>query len=248
MTSQRLLQRTLKLTLIALVIGGVGGVHSQPKAGDWKIPTAFGEFVFTVNPAGTRINKLILSFSSWRCGPVSHGGTISIEYTVGGPLISNRQFTIEEYLDFPSRNEKLTIRGTFNANGDVASGTWSAVIYGTTCSGNWGPAGPGVSAVDMGGGIPEEFALGQNYPNPFNPTTSIKYQIPNTSHVTLKVFNTLGQEVATLVDAIEEPGFKSVQFDARLPGGQGSRLSSGVYMYRLQAGDCVATRKLLILK
>src|SRR4030042_2329080 len=78
-------------------------------------------------------------------------------------------------------------------------------------------------------GSPISFRLEQNFPNPFNPTTSIKYQIPNARHVTLKVFNTIGQEVATVVDEDQESGYKSVQFN-------GAGLSSGVYFYRLPAG------------
>jgi parallel beta-helix repeat protein len=88
---------------------------------------------------------------------------------------------------------------------------------------------------------PMEFILYQNFPNPFNPSTTIRYQLPRASHVTLKVFNTLGQEVATLVNGVEEPGYKSVEFNA-------SNLTSGVYCYRLQAGDFVQSKKLMMLK
>ena len=90
-------------------------------------------------------------------------------------------------------------------------------------------------------GSPLSFRLEQNFPNPFNPTTSIKYQIPNTKHVTLKVFNMIGQEVATVVDEDQESGYKSVQFD-------GGGLSSGVYFYQLTAGDFIQTKRLLLLK
>jgi uncharacterized delta-60 repeat protein len=89
--------------------------------------------------------------------------------------------------------------------------------------------------------IPKVFTLKQNYPNPFNPSTTIKYQLPLQSHVLLKIFDILGREVTVLVNGIEEPGYKLVLFDA-------SKLSSGVYYYRLQAGDHVATKKLLLLK
>lgn len=89
--------------------------------------------------------------------------------------------------------------------------------------------------------IPEQFILSQNYPNPFNPTTTIQYSLPQRSAVILRVFNTLGQNIATLVDEIQDVGFKSVEFDA-------SNLSSGVYHYRLQAGDFVETKKLLVLR
>jgi photosystem II stability/assembly factor-like uncharacterized protein len=89
--------------------------------------------------------------------------------------------------------------------------------------------------------VPKEFQLFQNYPNPFNPVTTITYQLPNQSYVSLKVFDVLGSEVAVLVNGVEEPGYKSVTFDA-------SRLSSGVYYYRLQARDYIETKKLLLLR
>jgi hypothetical protein len=90
-------------------------------------------------------------------------------------------------------------------------------------------------------GIPLAAKLDQNYPNPFNPVTTIKYQLPTVNRVTLKVCDVIGREVATLVDGIEQPGYKSVQWDA-------SGAPSGVYFYRLQTGNFVETKRLLLLK
>ena len=89
--------------------------------------------------------------------------------------------------------------------------------------------------------LPHEFLLQQNYPNPFNPSTTIRYGLPSRSHVTLAVFNTLGQQVATLVQGEQEAGYHDVHFDA-------SGLASGVYLYRLQAGDFVQSLKLTLLR
>lgn len=83
--------------------------------------------------------------------------------------------------------------------------------------------------------------LQQNFPNPFNPSTKIEYFLPSRCRVTLKVFDLLGQEIAILVDAVEPPGYRLLTFDA-------NGLGSGVYYYRLQAGDYVATKKFLLLR
>jgi len=89
--------------------------------------------------------------------------------------------------------------------------------------------------------VAEQFSLSQNYPNPFNPRTTIRYGLPQRSSVTLSVFNTLGQRIATLVQEAQEAGYHEVKFD-------GSSIASGVYFYRLQAGNFVQTRKLLLLR
>jgi GH35 family endo-1,4-beta-xylanase len=88
---------------------------------------------------------------------------------------------------------------------------------------------------------PLTFNLGQNYPNPFNPLTSINYSVPRASHVLLKVYNLLGEEIAILVDEIRPPGNYVALFD-------GSQLSSGVYIYSLSSSGLTATRKLTLLK
>ena len=88
---------------------------------------------------------------------------------------------------------------------------------------------------------PKEFKLEQNFPNPFNPTTKIQYQLPQDSRVTLKVYDILGSEVATLVNEEQEAGYKEVQFT-------GNNIASGMYVYRLQAGDYISTKKMMLLK
>jgi hypothetical protein len=102
---------------------------------------------------------------------------------------------------------------------------------------------PGLlTGISPGGGpAPESFRLDQNYPNPFNPTTTIGYGLPAWEHVSLEVFNILGQRTATLVDEDQPPGDHKVVFN-------GTRFASGVYFYRLRAGSFIQTHKLVILK
>jgi hypothetical protein len=89
--------------------------------------------------------------------------------------------------------------------------------------------------------LPSDYLLEQNYPNPFNPTTTIEYQIPSQSYVTLKIFDLLGREVATLVSEKKDAGSYRVQFN-------GSGLSSGVYLCQMTAGGFAQTHKMLLLK
>lgn len=98
--------------------------------------------------------------------------------------------------------------------------------------------------------IPSEYTLRQNYPNPFNPSTIISYQLPAACYVTLKVFDVLGKEVATLVNEFQQAGNYNSQFSiSNLSAGrQGSQLSSGVYFYTLKAGKYVSTKKMILMK
>jgi len=89
--------------------------------------------------------------------------------------------------------------------------------------------------------LPTEFTLISNYPNPFNASTVINYQLPVDSHVKLEVYNLLGQNVATLVDESQEAGYKSAPWDA-------SEVSSGLYFYKLTAGDFTETKRMMLVK
>ncbi|MBI5726209.1 MAG: T9SS type A sorting domain-containing protein, partial [Ignavibacteriales bacterium] len=89
--------------------------------------------------------------------------------------------------------------------------------------------------------IPDTYSLLQNYPNPFNPATTIKFNIPVTGNVSLKVYDILGREVITLVDEVKTAGSYSISFNA-------SKLSSGIYFYRMQSGKFTQVNKMVILK
>jgi photosystem II stability/assembly factor-like uncharacterized protein len=101
--------------------------------------------------------------------------------------------------------------------------------------------GDTITSVGKDLGFSNKFYVYQNYPNPFNPSTAIKYSIPKQSNVTLKVFDILGREVAALVNKEQPQGNYEVEFD-------GSELTSGIYFYRLQAGNFVETNKMILLK
>jgi hypothetical protein len=85
------------------------------------------------------------------------------------------------------------------------------------------------------------FKLDQNYPNPSNPTTTISYEIPERSIVTIKIYGVLGNEITTLVNEEKAAGYYDIDFDA-------SELSSGIYFYSLQAGDYIETKKMVLMK
>ncbi|MCH7819670.1 MAG: T9SS type A sorting domain-containing protein, partial [Candidatus Marinimicrobia bacterium] len=122
--------------------------------------------------------------------------------------------------------------GAFDAD-DNGSGSGSAYVYNGFI--------PAVGVEDEIAGLPAEFALSQNYPNPFNPVTVIRYSIPKAEEVSLVVYNLIGEEVAHLIDERKPAGSYTVKWNA-------SDFASGIYFYRLQAGDFVQTRKMVLLK
>lgn len=89
--------------------------------------------------------------------------------------------------------------------------------------------------------VPEEFALENNYPNPFNPTTTISYQLPEDSHVSIAVYNMMGQQVATLVNSQVNAGYHTVTWEA-------GNFPTGIYLYRIEAGDFKETKRMILLK
>lgn len=117
---------------------------------------------------------------------------------------------------------------------DATYDTQPSVVY----SGSYTFTATGVEDAVSG---PTGFVLSQNFPNPFNPTTSIKYSVGERSNVSLKVFDMLGREVASLVNEVKEQGSYSVNFDA-------AKLASGTYVYKLTAGNFVETKKMVLLK
>lgn len=104
-----------------------------------------------------------------------------------------------------------------------------------------GTTEPSTSVALAGIGVPAKFSVEQNFPNPFNPTTNIRFEIPKASNVTVKVFNLLGQEVALVFSGQKEAGSYTLPFQA-------GHLSSGAYIYKVEAGDFVGIKRMILLK
>ena len=94
--------------------------------------------------------------------------------------------------------------------------------------------------------LPTQFALEQNYPNPFNPTTEIRYALPQRSDVQLVIFNALGQQIRTLVSRTQDAGFHEIMWDGKDSNGQS--VASGIYLYRIAAGNFSAVCKMILMK
>ena len=123
----------------------------------------------------------------------------------------------------------------FAINGD------GHIFAGTDGGGVFRSVGSTTAVEEISSSIPSSFALEQNYPNPFNPSTTIQFALAKGANVKLKVFSIEGKEVATLVDEALTPGVHTFRFEA-------NGLPSGVYFYRIEAGELFQTRRLMLLK
>lgn len=162
-----------------------------------------------------------------------------IEFTQAGPadvshVIATGPFTIEAN-SFSELGFALVAGVDLNdlqANADAAKSLWEELF---------------VTAVeDDKPVLPTEFSLNQNYPNPFNPTTAIRYELAEVSDVELTIYNMLGQKIRTLVKERQSAGFYSMQWDGKNDAGQ--QVASGVYLYKLDAGDFSRTKKMILLR
>ena len=188
-------------------------------------------------------NSLPVELTSFSAKSVSEG--VKLEWETASEL-NNDRFEIERSLD---RNT-FAVVGTVRGAGTTTEAQSYGFLDNTAQNGKFYYR---LKQVDFDGTVdysnivevvkdkPTTFELAQNYPNPFNPTTTINYQLPTNALVTLKVYDVVGREVATLVNARQEAGRYDINFNA-------TSLSSGVYFYRLQAGSFVETKKMMLVK
>lgn len=134
---------------------------------------------------------------------------------------------------------------TFDIEG-LVDGTATVTVRATDENGDFTTTSFGVTVNGLVGiedamGIPTEYEVAQNFPNPFNPTTKIRFGLPEQSNVVLKVYNILGEQVANLVSEILPAGYHTINFDA-------TQLTSGLYIYRIEAGNFVEVKKMMLMK
>lgn len=175
-------------------------------------------------------------FSGTVSGSLSISGTGAVEWTSTAGMVAD----VQSWLSSPASNfgwiiiggetaDKTAKRFTSRSGGSMEEAPQIVVDYTTPTS------------VPSSGSAPDLFELQQNFPNPFNPSTTIKFSIPNNARTTVKVFDLLGNEVATVLDRTLDAGSHSVSLDGR-------HLTSGIYFYRLQSGHFSAVKKLTLLK
>ena len=160
--------------------------------------------------------------------------------TTGGVYMSGNNGTLWQGI-----NDGLT-----ETNIRALAITDSLLFTGTSSGGIWyRPLSQLTTSVETSSkSNPKDFILYQNFPNPFNPSTTISFSIPNEEFVTLKVFNSLGEEVADLINEIKPAGNYAFSFDANSYSGNVRDLTSGVYFYKISAGNFNETKKMIFLK
>jgi hypothetical protein len=215
----------------------------------WTISTAqahTGNFsAESGTPVRTQSGPLASSLELRLSWPRDTAVTFAVRFAPGA-FLDQLEFHIDSVLDESVMNfqEWKIFRPRIDAGEHTL--TWKTISRGTKPAKAWLdniflPAGSVVTSTPVNEQVPLVYSLAQNYPNPFNPTTLLRYQLPAASRVRLVVYDLLGREVAALVDGTQKAGTYEVPFDGR-------GLASGVYIYRLVAGDFVASRKMVLAK
>lgn len=156
----------------------------------------------------------------------------------------NDTLIVTSFLRYPDQqlvgftsNERIGIQYLFNP---IPLGKSRDFVF--VCRGKYSqPDSAYIGKMESTANLPTELSLSQNYPNPFNPMTTIKYSLPKADHVTIEIYDLLGRKVETLVNKKEQAGYHQVIWN-------GDKVSSGLYFYRLQAGENSRANKMLLLK
>jgi hypothetical protein len=218
----------------SVIIDGVW--MNGPAVGGWDVGGAWGAD-----------RRLIDTAKMWDDGThgdlVAHDSIYSLRYSYTTATTVGQEFKFGIYgcdNEGGFGNNHIENINDANATATVASqfGSIDPVFFDAW---NYTTQSPVTGVQQIPSGIPLAYNLDQNYPNPFNPTTKIAYSVKAAGNVSLKVFNLLGQVVATLTEGKQDAGTYTIVFDA-------SRFSSGVYFYQITAGNFVATKKMMLLK
>jgi hypothetical protein len=189
-----------------------------------------------LNPPPRDVEKAIFFTVTYhRNSPTGWDETRGEDFFVIDQTVTDRDWTLYSFtLTTPAEANRLSIRGRMQhqATGQVYFDDF-AVVEGQ------------VTRVKDGGSVPLAYALSQNYPNPFNPETRISYSLPKNAHVTIEIYNTLGQKVRRLVDENKAAGNYDVLWDGR--NDAGNVVATGVYFYQLRTDDAKLTRRMLLL-
>jgi hypothetical protein len=179
----------------------------------------------------------------WDCSGAGHVDSVALSTTTGTSYVDNTRTLVQGYCpDYTLLQKTYYFVKAIDQANNKSFGSGSTGGYNTGCYGH----NPEKTSIkdppqEIVTDIPSEYALHANHPNPFNPSTEIRYGLPEEVHVTLRVYDLLGREVATLVDGFEQAGYKSVRFDA-------SNLPSGMYIYILTAGNFRDAKKMMFTK
>lgn len=204
---------------------------------------SFQRPVDSVNHGQTSVNRVIAPMMGPYSGTVTYSASVSPTPSQGTITFNWSPSNVKTFTGAP---DSLTLNTVVSA--DVPYQNYTISVTATESGGprthtrDWILTVANIIGVSNNNNeVPLIYALGQNYPNPFNPTTQIEYTIPKQSFVTIKVYNLLGQDVATLVNSVKQAGIHDITFNA-------SDLPSGIYYYRIKAGDYTDARKMMLVK
>jgi len=211
------------------------GAYGGPFATSWDLATSMAkpQTPLPNSPADSARGVSTKPMLSWNMilGVDRYRVQLSTSASFGSKLVDDSMVT-DCYRQVGPLQNNTTHFWRVSASNVAGTSSYSTVRTFTTAV---------ASAVEqLDGAVPTEYALRQNYPNPFNPATTIQFALPQSSHVSLKVYDALGRELTTLVSQELNPGYFTIRWNATVP--------SGIYFYRLQAGGYVKTRKMLLLK